>query len=95
MPHRGWHVGRTSAVAIVGGIVVLGWVLAPVVDMIRHGTCDQRTVRGWRSESERDERTTEDSDVAIPRQRGMSAESVAPDHGAGILPGRVRSRRDR
>ncbi|MDD7940888.1 hypothetical protein PHK61_20910 [Actinomycetospora lutea] len=82
--------------AVVGGIVVLGWVVAPVIDMIRHGTCDQRTVRGWRSESQRDETATEDSDdVAIPRQRGMAPEADASDLAEEIPPGRVSPGGDR
>jgi hypothetical protein len=96
MPQRGWHVGKTSALAIVGGIVALGWVVAPVIDMLRHGTCDDRTVRGWRAESQRDRTATEDSDdVAIPRQRGMAAPRDSADHATEIPHGRVRDRGDR
>lgn len=84
-------MGRTTAVVIVGGIFVLGWVLVPVVDMIRHGTIDQRTVRRWRRESPRDGAAGEDDDVAVPRPRAVLAVSVARE----IPPGRVRARGDR
>lgn len=67
--------GRGPAVAV--GILVgvaLGWALAPVVAMARHGTLDQQAVRAWRAAGLRRPR-------AVPRCDELSV--PAPRRGAG------------
>ena len=66
--------GRGPAVAV--GILVgaaLGWALAPVVDMTRHGTLDQQKVRAWRETRPRPVPRCDEPSVPAPRNGGTGA----------------------
>jgi hypothetical protein len=43
-------MARATVVIGIAGAAVVGWIVAPVVDMARRGTRDERTVRAWRRE---------------------------------------------
>lgn len=69
--------------AVVVGVLTgatLGWVLAPVVDMTRHGTLDQQTLRAWREAGLRRPqplRRRDEVDVPAPRRGGAGASAPA------------------
>ena len=70
--------GRGTAVA--AGILVgaaLGWALAPVVDMARHGTLDQQTVRAWQKTRPRALPPCDERSVPAPR-RGAGTSASTP-----------------
>jgi hypothetical protein len=72
--------GRGPAVAV--GVLVgaaLGWALAPVVDMTRHGTLDQQKVRAWRETRPRVVPRGEELSVPAPRSGGTGASAPAMD----------------
>ena len=70
--------GRGTAVA--AGLLVgaaLGWALAPVVDMARHGTLDQQKVRAWREARPRVVPRCDELSVPAPR-RGAGTSATTP-----------------
>jgi hypothetical protein len=65
----------------IAGAAVVGWIAAPVVDLARHGSRDERTVRAWRQEGRAWRRKTA-ANARIPHPR-------RPDEPASpSLPGR-------
>jgi hypothetical protein len=43
-------MARAAVVLGIAGAVIAGWIVAPVADIARRGTLDERTVRAWRRE---------------------------------------------
>ncbi|MDD7927223.1 hypothetical protein [Actinomycetospora chibensis] len=66
------------AVGVLVG-AALGWALAPVVDMARHGTLDQQKVRAWREAGPRRPRAVPRCDeLSVPAPRSGATGASAP-----------------
>lgn len=76
-------MARATVVIGIAGAVVAGWIVAPVVDMARRGTRDERTVRAWRREGRASGRSVGRpvTDAPIPDPR-------RPDEPSAALPRR-------
>lgn len=59
---------RATVVIGIAGAAGVGWIVAPVVDLARHGTRDEQTVRAWRHEGRAWRRKTA-ADAHIPEPR--------------------------
>jgi len=61
-------MGRAAVVIGLAGAAVVGWVVAPVVDLARRGTSEERAIRAWRREGAL-RRQDDAEDRRIPDQR--------------------------
>jgi hypothetical protein len=60
---------RATVVIGIAGAAVVGWIVAPVVDLARRGTRDQRSVCAWRRHEGRTWRRKTAADARIPDPR--------------------------
>lgn len=87
---------RGTVVAGIAGVTALAaWVATPIVSMARHGTLDQRTVRGWRNEDPRIDGTGTIGDSPETTIGGAAPRIPAPRHPADSSTSRRSSLRAR